>query len=188
MSTAISEEVSNLAYLGWVLQESGFETAFIEATAHPEQPYEQLLVHSRKDKQGQPVTVRLVFAEDLVRPIYRQAGQPVPETYSAMLQFTIWLPELRQFPADRLADLDMLLNTLNQRASYGVFAYNVTDGVHYRHTLALPQADPDARLVAEIISGLAYQSLRFQSHLQALAKGLAPLELILKKIRTQAGE
>ncbi|PIQ23795.1 hypothetical protein COW36_16855 [bacterium (Candidatus Blackallbacteria) CG17_big_fil_post_rev_8_21_14_2_50_48_46] len=188
MNSVISEDVSNLAYLGWVLQESGFETAFIEADAHPEQPYEQLLVHSRQDKQGQPVTVRLLFAEDVLRAIYRQAGQDIPESHSAMLQFTIWLPELRQFPAERMAELDQLLNALNQQTSYGVFAFNSLDGIHFRHTLAVPQEDPDARLVAEVISGLAFQSLRFQPHLQALAKGQAPLATILKKVQSQAGD
>lgn len=180
--TVPETEPSTLAYLGWVLEESGFKTRLREADA--KQPYEDLLVLARQDAQGRELTVRLVFAEELVQALYQAAHKnQTPQSYASLLQFTLWFPHLGQIPAARYAEMDELLNLINEQLTFGVLGHNPSDQLHLHHHFMLHAEEADPRLVAEIISAMGFMAEKYGTLLENWLRGQIPFGALCASLK-----
>ncbi|PKL75636.1 MAG: hypothetical protein CVV27_14360 [Candidatus Melainabacteria bacterium HGW-Melainabacteria-1] len=179
MKPSVQDDVTTLAYLGWVLQNAGFETHLIAANELANQAFEQLLVHYGTDAQGRELVIRLLFMEELVQSYQQESGQSLPASYGTHLQFLINFatPGLD----GRQPDLDRLLATLNRLSPLGLFGTHQQDGLFYRYTLVLNRKEPDPRLIAEIIESTGFIAERFMPAFDRLGAG-EPVQNILASL------
>lgn len=182
MNPTVEDEVTTLAYLGWVLQNAGFETKLIVPGEKTDQAYEQLWVHYGSDAKGRDLVVQLLFMEEMVQGYQQESAQSVNSSYGQHLQFLMTLPVTDL--SERLADLDQLLATLNRLSPLGLFGYHPQEGVFYRHTQVINRKEPDPRLIAEIIESVGFVVERFLPAFDSLLAGEA-LPRILASLQTK---
>lgn len=173
-------ELSSLSYVHWALHESGYQTDLIEADAHREHPYEELLVMYGSEKSERPLVVRLLFAEDVVEGLLQQQGEPQPPpAYASQLAF---LCNLRRAAQVRVSpELRLLLNHLNQLLPLGKFLYTQSDGLILRYQLMLQRDKLNPVVVAETVETLGFSVGRFFPEIHRFLAG----EKSLAEIRSQ---
>jgi hypothetical protein len=150
MNTAT--EISTLAYLGYVLESSGFATRL-----ETRDGLEELWVVAGGEP-GAELSVRLLLADALAAQLAQAAQKSLPTSYGTLLQLTLWvLPELPNAP-----DLAHLLNVVNQGLPFGVLSHTAADGLHLRHGFFLPAEQPEPRLIAEMIAALGWLGVKYR--------------------------
>ena len=174
-----NQTITPLSYLGWALQENGFQVVY--AAPDAELGYEQLLVIWGQDKKGRDLILKLVFAEDIASFFSQKAGKTLSQDYGYILQFLLVLPlELNQ-PVLK-PELAHLLGVLNRVSPLGSFGFNQAEGVFLKYSLVLPSKEMNLKLIADILETLGLTAKKYISYLDAYFSGKYQVDSILQSI------
>lgn len=155
--------LSTLDYLGWALQETGYQTDLIAPDTHPEHPYPQLLVMLDPEVIGTEAVVRLFLAEDLL------PEQTEAKGIQTLRLFLNW-PLPRPQPA-QMAELAHLVGVLNRLLPLGTLSCNAAEGVVFQDSQPGTEASVSPPLVVEMLELLSDLVARWRPPLRAFLDG-----------------
>lgn len=166
--------VTTLDYLGWALQETGYQTDLIESDKG-NHPYQELLVMLDPEAAGAEAVARLLIAEDML------PGEPDSDIRTLRLQLA-WplpIPKSAQMP-----ELAHLLGVINRFMPLGSLSCNVSEGVVWKDSQPSAGANFPPPLVVEMLELLSDLIARWRPPLAGFLEGRLTFAAALSAIET----
>lgn len=183
----VKEEVSLLSYLGWVLENSGFQTRWVAADELKDLPFEQLLVVYGQDAMHRDLVIRMLHTDEMIAAAFAASQQTAPTAYAASLQFMLRLPFQNMPKSEQVTALDRLLASINRFSPLGNFGFNKNDGLFFRYVYLFHPDTLDPRVIVDLIESVGFATERFSPLIEALLTGQRSLENLLASLNPPVG-